>query len=60
MTNFAHEVYRPSRNDRRGVHVDTVFANYNDPEEMRRALINHDGYPTDIFVRCNGKTSERK
>lgn len=31
--------------------IDTVFANGYDAEEMRRSLINHDGYDSRITVR---------
>jgi hypothetical protein len=30
--------------------IDTVFAQGYDTEEMRRSLINHDGYASDIRV----------
>lgn len=33
--------------------IDTVFANYNDVEEMKQSLINHDGYDYRIKVKLN-------
>ena len=35
--------------------IDTVFATGYDAEEMRRSLINHDGYDAGITVRRNNK-----
>jgi len=50
---YAYNIYRPTA---RGAlrRIDTVFASYRDVEEMRRSLINHDGYPADIVVRLVG------
>lgn len=56
MANFAHDVYKPD-DDGFLEKIDTVFADYSDPDEMRRSLINHDGYSSDIVVECEGKTS---
>ena len=44
MTHNAFDVYL------NGNHVDTVFDQETDPEEVRRSLINHDGYNPDIEV----------
>ena len=51
---FAHDVYKP---DAAGClkRIDTVFASYSDPDEMRRSLIGHDGYDADIVVICEKK-----
>jgi hypothetical protein len=58
MAHIAHDVYRPlADSDNEMKHIDTVFADYDDPEEMRRSLINHDGYAPDIVVKCKGKTA---
>lgn len=35
----------------RGKLIDTIFAKGYDVEEMRRSLINHDGYSPEIVVR---------
>lgn len=53
---IGYDVYQP---DGRGdlKKIDTVFASYDDPEEMRRSLISHDGYSSDIVVTCGGKVS---
>ena len=32
--------------------IDTVFASYADADEMKRSLINHDGYDARIVVTC--------
>lgn len=53
---FAHVVYQPDADDILQ-EIDTVFADYSDPDEMRRSLINHDGYDERIVVECNGKRS---
>lgn len=44
MPNYAYNVYLHGRL------IDTVFANYRDSEEMRKSLINHDGYDPAILV----------
>jgi hypothetical protein len=49
----AFDVYRPIRGTDRMRLVDTVFATSYSEEEMRRSLINHDGYPADITVRLS-------
>lgn len=56
MGSFAHHVFQPDNNGCLE-QIDTVFASYDDPDEMRRSLINHDGYRSDIAVRCDGKVS---
>lgn len=48
-THNAYDVYAYYRNGRKYL-MDTVFASYRDEEEMRRALIGHDGYPDNIEV----------
>ena len=35
----------------RGRKIDTVFATGYDAEEMKRSLINHDGYNANITIR---------
>jgi hypothetical protein len=58
MATYAYDVFRPHRErPERLVKIDTVFANYRDAEEMRRALIDHDGYREDITVKLyeNGR-----
>lgn len=50
MPNYAYDIQRPAGGIRLRT-IDTVFATYRDPEEMRRSLISHDGYPGDIVVR---------
>jgi len=40
-----------------GIHIDTVYYRGKlDPEDVRRSLINHDGYPANIKVRDVGRT----
>lgn len=35
-------------------HIDTVFFNTNEhPEDVRRSLVNHDGYPESIRIRTH-------
>lgn len=60
MASIAHEVYIPSEKNGRLEKIDTVFADYADPEEMRRSLINHDGYSDKIVVKCNGKRAPKE
>jgi hypothetical protein len=57
MSNYAHVVYRPMPNGKLR-EIDTVFASYKDPDEMRRSLIGHDGYPSNIVVVCNRQKAE--
>ena len=38
-----------------GTWVDRVFDSADDPEEVRRSLVNHDGYSPSITVRAGGK-----
>lgn len=59
MAQFAHDVFLPT--DLGDLEqIDTVFASYDDPDEMRRSLINHDSYDPRIVVKCNGKQSPEK
>lgn len=48
----AWDVYLPQANGR-NKHIDTVFydASYKDADEVKRSLVNHDGYPPNIIVR---------
>ncbi len=39
-----------------GTWVNRVFDQTKDPEEVRRSLVNHDGYYADIEVRRGGRT----
>ena len=59
MSHYAHDVYIPVSHDQHKK-IDTVFASYDDPEEMRRSLINHDGYDANIVVICNQKRAPQK
>ncbi len=45
-----------------GKHIDTVFANGYNADEMKRSLINHDGYDPNIIVRLqrNMRSSLKK
>jgi hypothetical protein len=43
-----------------GKHVDTVFATGYDAEEMKRSLINHDGYDPAIVVRKAHKRAKKQ
>ncbi len=37
-------------------HIDTVFfQDVVDVDEVRDSLVNHDGYPGGIIVRCEGR-----
>lgn len=54
----AFDVYRPTKTGKSLRWIDTVF--YSDSakvtrDEVRRSLINHDGYPSDIVVRKSRK-----
>jgi hypothetical protein len=47
MSHRAWTVY-----DRNGKEIDTVFwVRTADADEVKRSLVNHDGYPADITVR---------
>lgn len=46
----AYDVYRPAPNGK-NKHIDTVFFTGYTVDEVRRSLINHDGYAYDIVVR---------
>jgi hypothetical protein len=48
MAQRAFDVFRFSGRHTR--QIDTVFATGYTADEMRRSLINHDGYPADISV----------
>ena len=56
----AFDVYKPNPNSKTGrlKKIDTVFYSEGDKiaaEEVRRSLINHDGYDYDITVRRGKK-----
>lgn len=36
--------------------IDTVFQTASGPDEVKRSLVNHDGYDGDIKVRCRRKS----
>ncbi len=39
-----------------GQHIDTVFfQDFIDGDEVRDSLIDHNGYPSGITVRCEGR-----
>ena len=52
--NTAYSVYLNGRE------IDIVFASYDDPEEMHRSLVNHDGYDPRIVAKGpRGKYPEK-
>ena len=42
-----------------GKHIDTVFSTENDPVEMKKSLVNHDGYHHDIKVTKQRKSGKK-
>ena len=56
----AFDVYKPNPNSKTGrlKKIDTVFYSEGDKtiaEEVKRSLINHDGYDSDIIVKRGKK-----
>lgn len=57
MTSRGWDVYAPFRMFGETAiqykHMDTVFFDASmDADEVKRSLVEHDGYPADIMVRC--------
>ena len=47
--NKVYDVYQMVKGKK--VHIDTVFTSgHDDAEDMKRSLVNHDGYDSDIIV----------